>query len=83
MQLGDAKQAWRTDGFAILPGYLSPDDLAPGLDELNLCFPTPTGFHEGSDPPPWHSFWTAETLAGVALRYPRLDLTPWATSHTQ
>ncbi|MFI0371819.1 phytanoyl-CoA dioxygenase family protein [Actinomadura sp. 1N219] len=28
-------------------------------------------------PPPGHPYWTADTLAGVALRYPGLDLTPW------
>lgn len=28
-------------------------------------------------PPPGHPFWTPETLAGMALRYPELDLTPW------
>ena len=28
-------------------------------------------------PPPGHPYWTPETLAGVALRYPALDLTPW------
>lgn len=28
-------------------------------------------------PPPGHPYWTPATLAGVALRYPRLDLTPW------
>ncbi len=28
-------------------------------------------------PGPGHPFWTAETLAGVAQRYPGLDLTPW------
>lgn len=28
-------------------------------------------------PPPGHRYWTAETLTGVALRYPGLDLTPW------
>jgi hypothetical protein len=50
MELGDATQAWRTDGFVIVPGYLSADDLAPALDELSLCFPTATGFHDGSDP---------------------------------
>jgi hypothetical protein len=44
MQLADAKQAWRTDGFAIVPGYLSTDDLAPVLDELSLCFPAAAGF---------------------------------------
>ena len=28
-------------------------------------------------PAPGHAYWTAETLAGVAARYPMLDLTPW------
>jgi len=29
-------------------------------------------------PPPGDPYWTAEALAGVALRYPGLDLTPWS-----
>jgi hypothetical protein len=28
-------------------------------------------------PPPGHPFWTPETLDGMALRYPELDLAPW------
>lgn len=28
-------------------------------------------------PPPGHPYWTPETLAGTALRYPGLDLRPW------
>jgi hypothetical protein len=28
-------------------------------------------------PRPGHPFWTAETLTGVAQRYPDLDLSPW------
>ncbi len=28
-------------------------------------------------PAPGHPFWTDQTLAGVARRYPGLDLTPW------
>ncbi len=28
-------------------------------------------------PPRGHPFWTADALAGLALRYPGLDLTPW------
>jgi hypothetical protein len=50
MQHGDVEQAWRTDGFVILPAYLSADDLAPALDGLSACFPTAAGFHDGSDP---------------------------------
>ena len=29
-------------------------------------------------PPPGHPYWTQETLAGVASRYPGLDVTPWS-----
>jgi hypothetical protein len=28
-------------------------------------------------PPPGHPYWTPDTLAGMALRYPTLDLSPW------
>jgi hypothetical protein len=28
-------------------------------------------------PPPGHPYWTSSTLAGVAARYPQLDLSPW------
>ncbi len=28
-------------------------------------------------PEPGHPYWNPETLAGVAARYPRLDMTPW------
>ncbi len=28
-------------------------------------------------PPPGHPFWTPETLTGIGLRYPDLDLRPW------
>jgi hypothetical protein len=31
-------------------------------------------------PPPGHPYWTAETLDGVAARYPLLDLSPWRTA---
>lgn len=31
-------------------------------------------------PPPGHPYWTPETLAGVALRYPELDLSAWSAS---
>jgi hypothetical protein len=50
MRLTDATQAWHSEGFVFLPTYLSTDDLAPALDELDLCFPTAAGFHEGTDP---------------------------------
>lgn len=50
MQLVDAAATWRTDGFVVLPGYLSAAELTPALDELGLCFPTAEGFHDGTDP---------------------------------
>jgi hypothetical protein len=28
-------------------------------------------------PAPGHPYWDAETLRGVAARYPNLDMTPW------
>lgn len=31
-------------------------------------------------PPPGHPYWTAETVAGVAARYPGLDTGPWAAA---
>lgn len=30
-------------------------------------------------PPPGHPYWTEQTLAQMAVRYPTLDLTPWRT----
>ncbi|MGD0380184.1 MAG: phytanoyl-CoA dioxygenase family protein [Acidimicrobiales bacterium] len=34
-------------------------------------------------PAPGHPFWTEQTLAGVAGRYPGLDLAPWRAAHTE
>lgn len=50
MDLDDAVQAWHTDGFAILPGFIPPAELAPAVGELGLQFPTAEGFHDGTDP---------------------------------
>jgi hypothetical protein len=43
-------RAWRADGFAVLPGYLPADELAPALAELDLMFPSADGFHDRTDP---------------------------------
>ena len=43
-------RAWRADGFAVLPGYLPPDELAPALAELGPMFPSAGGFHDRADP---------------------------------
>ena len=34
-------------------------------------------------PAPGHPYWTAETLAGVAARYPMLDLSLWRSAAGQ
>ncbi len=38
---------------------------------------TPRQLHAFGFPRPGHPYWTPETLAGMALRYPDLDLSPW------
>jgi hypothetical protein len=38
---------------------------------------TPRQLQAFGFPPPGHPFWTPETLAGMALRYEALDLSPW------
>jgi hypothetical protein len=40
---------------------------------------TPRQLQPFGFPPPGHPYWTPQTLAGVALRYPALDLAPWRT----
>jgi hypothetical protein len=41
---------------------------------------TPRQLHAFGFPRPGHRYWTPETLAGIALRYPQLDLSPWQTA---
>ena len=50
MDLDDAVRAWHTDGFAILPGFIPADELAPAVADLGTMFPSPEGFHDGTDP---------------------------------
>ena len=50
MDLDDAVRAWRTDGFAILSGFIPGDELAPAVADLGTMFPSPEGFHDGTDP---------------------------------
>ncbi|MFI5691287.1 phytanoyl-CoA dioxygenase family protein [Kribbella sp. NPDC051586] len=46
---GNIADEWRTRGFVVLPGFLSGEDLEPALGELPAMFPTPEGFHGGTD----------------------------------
>ncbi|WP_170284952.1 phytanoyl-CoA dioxygenase family protein [Kribbella amoyensis] len=50
MDRDELARTWHTDGFVKLPGFLSAEDLAPALGELETMFPTPDGFHDGTDP---------------------------------
>ncbi|WP_432884257.1 phytanoyl-CoA dioxygenase family protein [Kribbella sp. CA-245084] len=49
MTAGDVAAEWRARGFVILPGFLSAEELAPALGDLGTMFPTPEGFHDGTD----------------------------------
>jgi hypothetical protein len=44
------RESWRSDGFVVLPKFLSAADLATVVAELPSMFPTPAGFHEETDP---------------------------------
>lgn len=50
MSFETIRQEWQTHGFAILPGYIPSEDLAPALRELETMFPSREGFHDGTDP---------------------------------
>jgi Phytanoyl-CoA dioxygenase (PhyH) len=41
---------------------------------------TPRQLQAFGFPRPGHPYWTPETLTGMALRYPKLDLSPWRTA---
>jgi hypothetical protein len=50
MELQGAVRSWQTDGFAMLPAFISADELKPATSELELLFPSADGFHDGTDP---------------------------------
>ena len=45
-----AVDAWREDGFVVLPAFLDADDLAAAVDALPRQFPTADEFHDDVDP---------------------------------
>ncbi|WIN00307.1 phytanoyl-CoA dioxygenase family protein [Actinoplanes oblitus] len=63
MDLTAAAQAWRTDGFVILPGFLPAEELTSALGELDLLFPSADGFHDGTDPR--HERFIGDEFAGI------------------
>lgn len=48
--MDDVVTRWVEDGFAILPAYLSPDDLAAAQRDVRAMFPTAEEFHDDADP---------------------------------
>jgi Phytanoyl-CoA dioxygenase (PhyH) len=46
----DPASAFEEDGFAVLPGYLTPQDIGPAIAELAGVFPTAAEFHDDVDP---------------------------------
>ena len=48
--LADARKQFHEHGYAILPGYLGQEQLAPAQDELGLMFPTAEEYHGEADP---------------------------------
>jgi hypothetical protein len=56
MDLDDAVQRWRDDGFVVLPSYLDARDLARGVAELPLLYPSADEFHEAPDDPRFARF---------------------------
>src|SRR3954454_21859043 len=50
MDLTDAAQTWKSDGFVILPGFLPAAELTSAAQELDLLFPAADEFHDGTDP---------------------------------
>src|SRR3954447_17296886 len=63
MELQDAVRSWQTDGFAMLPAFISADELKPATSELELLFPSADGFHDGTDPR--HERFIGDEFAGI------------------
>ena len=64
--LAQATEHFHEHGYAVLPGYLSEDDLAPAQAELELMFPTAEEYHAGADPARNARF-TGGAFAGIDL----------------
>jgi hypothetical protein len=45
----EAARAWDEDGFVVLPAFLAAAELAGGVADVGLLFPTPDEFHGGVD----------------------------------
>ena len=49
MDLSEAAERWRAEGFVILPRFLSATDLEEAVSDLPQMFPSAEEYHEGTD----------------------------------
>jgi hypothetical protein len=49
VDLSSSLHEWHTDGFVLLPGYLSAAQIQPGISDLRQLFPTADEFHGAAD----------------------------------
>jgi hypothetical protein len=59
----DVKEQFASDGFVILPAFLSAEELAPALADLPTVFPTAEEFHRNPDAPRNRRF--CDEFAGI------------------
>lgn len=45
------RDALERDGYVVIPAALSPDELAPAIDELAAMYPSAAQFHDAPDAP--------------------------------
>ena len=64
--LAEATEHLHDHGYAVLPGYLGEDELAPAQSELGLMFPTAEEYHTGADPARNARF-TGDVFGGIDL----------------
>jgi hypothetical protein len=52
VDLSTSLRRWHTDGFVLLPGFLTAAQIQPGIAELPRLYPTADEFHGAADEPP-------------------------------
>ena len=67
-----APEAWRWLGIVGWPVEAIRPEFRAWIETASLEERRQLGF-----PPPGHTYWTAETLEGVAARYPGMDMAPY------
>ncbi|EWM19553.1 hypothetical protein [Kutzneria sp. 744] len=67
-----------TDDWALQKGWAAQSHLPAWYSFVDRASARQLGLF--GFPPPGHPYWTPDTLAGMALRYPGLDLSPWKSA---